>query len=609
MRDAADIIKGLCGKNSEGKAPCPNCNKNSLSVRNGTRQPIVVKCWKGCSQEQVIAALRGKGLWSGKAPRTHAPSQADRARLEQATEYEKCQKLRRALAIMRRAAKEPGPDLRQTYFKARGIDVVPACAPLADEPGLVFPVIGYADKGDLKGQLVLKGCQVIYLERHGKKKREARSYGPIKGGYVELAPTSKDQPLVIGEGVETTAAAMEVTGYPGIAGCGSTTAAIRIPPCARVIIAADNDDAGRKLSEGLASRLESEGHKVEIATPPDAGDDWNDVLKREGPDKAAGLFKRSLRKGDPTTVGTAHYVEEFMGLAFPRREMLLAPWLPNPGLAMIFAKRGEAKTFLAMSIAYAVARGEGLLGWECHKPARVLYVDGEMPGALLQERLAMFGKPPRGTISIVSHETFNLRREKMPDLGTEEGRAVLDAIIREVKPDLVVLNSLSTLIRSGEESKGEDWAPVQEWLMKHRWRGRTMLLVHHAGKSGAQRGTSKREDTPETVIRLTKLKDVADKADDESVYRLEFDKGRELFGLSEEPMTLRFAVRDGRVVWSHTAVRNERLELVRQMVADNVPQADIAKELGVSRQAVSKMVQKLNGNVVRLDDYKKPPRA
>jgi hypothetical protein len=79
---------------------------------------------------------------------------------------------------------------------------------------------------------------------------------------------------------------------------------------------------------------------------------------------------------------------DFLSRNFPPRENLLAPWLAAKGLAMIFAPRGVGKTHLALGVSYAVASGGAFLKWRAEKPRRVLLLDGEMPPAVLQERLA-----------------------------------------------------------------------------------------------------------------------------------------------------------------------------------------------------------------------------
>ena len=48
-------------------------------------------------------------------------------------------------------------------------------------------------------------------------------------------------------------------------------------------------------------------------------------------------------------------LSDFLMMEFPPRRMLLAPWLPMGGLAMLFAPRGVGKTHVALEVAYTVA--------------------------------------------------------------------------------------------------------------------------------------------------------------------------------------------------------------------------------------------------------------
>ena len=65
-----------------------------------------------------------------------------------------------------------------------------------------------------------------------------------------------------------------------------------------------------------------------------------------------------------------------------------------------------------------------------------------------------------------------------------------------------MVDSLSTLCRSGVENESESWLPVQEWALRLRRNGVSVLFVHHAGKSGKQRGTSRREDVLDTIFHV-----------------------------------------------------------------------------------------------------------
>ncbi len=89
-------------------------------------------------------------------------------------------------------------------------------------------------------------------------------------------------------------------------------------------------------------------------------------------------------KSEPLKVVDAH---TFLGLNLPVRETLLSPWLLAQSLSMIYARRGTGKTMLALSLSYALASGADVLGWQAPKPRKVLYIDGEMLAAPLQERL------------------------------------------------------------------------------------------------------------------------------------------------------------------------------------------------------------------------------
>src|SRR5260370_40366956 len=43
------------------------------------------------------------------------------------------------------------------------------------------------------------------------------------------------------------------------------------------------------------------------------------------------------------------------------------------------------------------------------------------------------------------------------------------------------------------ENDSDAWSPIQQWLLQLRRRGLSVLIVHHAGKTGGRRGPSRRE--------------------------------------------------------------------------------------------------------------------
>jgi AAA domain len=59
--------------------------------------------------------------------------------------------------------------------------------------------------------------------------------------------------------------------------------------------------------------------------------------------------------------------------------------------------------------------------------------------------------------------------------------------------DLLILDNLSSLTAVIRDNDQESWTTIQQWLLRLRRRGISVLLVHHAGKAGEQRGTSRRD--------------------------------------------------------------------------------------------------------------------
>jgi putative DNA primase/helicase len=72
--NAESIAKALggCRAGAGWVAHCPAHDDRtpSLSVRDSTDGKVLVRCHAGCEQEQVIAALRSRGLWRERGLRS-----------------------------------------------------------------------------------------------------------------------------------------------------------------------------------------------------------------------------------------------------------------------------------------------------------------------------------------------------------------------------------------------------------------------------------------------------------------------------------------------------------------------------------------------------------
>ena len=283
--------------------------------------------------------------------------------------------------------------------------------------------------------------------------------------------------------------------------------------------------------------------------------------------------------------------DEFLKLELPPRENILEPWLPTQGLAMIYAARGTGKTLVSLNIAYAVASGGSFLGWQAPKPRGVLFIDGEMPGNVLQERLAHIvsaaDKPLVKPLRIV---TPDLQEFNVPDLSDIDGQAAINTVIDD-DIDLVVVDNLSTLVRTGKENEGESWQPIQTWALGLRKQGKSVLFIHHTNKGGHQRGSSRREDVLDTSIELKRPSEY--NPIDSAVFEIHFQKSRGICGEDVEPFEARLATDDhGRQIWITKTVAETTFNKVTDLLNAGLSQKDISIELAINKSNVSRHAKK-----------------
>lgn len=284
--------------------------------------------------------------------------------------------------------------------------------------------------------------------------------------------------------------------------------------------------------------------------------------------------------------------DELLKTEFKPREMLLDPILSTQSLAMIYSKRGTGKTFFGLAMALAISTGGTFLNWIAPKPRPVLFVDGELPGITLQTRLAAIVKCSEQnpyslrTLENLRFITPDLLAGPMPDLATRSGQLQIEALLEGT--ELLILDNLSALCRSGKENEGEAWLPMQEWALRLRQQGVSVLFKHHAGKSGAQRGTSRREDVLDLVI---VLRHPSDYSQHEGLRcEVHFEKCRALLGESAKPFEIRLETDSvGALVWTTRTVEDAIGSRAAELFADGLTVRDVAEELGISKSKAHRL--------------------
>jgi len=284
-------------------------------------------------------------------------------------------------------------------------------------------------------------------------------------------------------------------------------------------------------------------------------------------------------------------LEEFLGLKLPPIENLLDPWLGVQGLALIYAPRGIGKTHVALGIAHAVASGGSFLGWSAPKPQGVLYLDGEMPANMMQERLkAIVAANNKAVSAPFKILTPDLQSGMcVPDISTIKGQQALEPYLSDIK--LIIVDNITTLCRSGNENETESWRPVQEWALRMRASGRAVLFIHHAGKKGAQRGASAKEDTLSVVISLIRPQNYSPA--EGAVFEVHFEKARGLMGDAINPFKAKLGKdENNKQCWITSNVTPDNQTLVKKLFNEGYKQKEIAVELDIDKSTVSRYVRR-----------------
>lgn len=281
-------------------------------------------------------------------------------------------------------------------------------------------------------------------------------------------------------------------------------------------------------------------------------------------------------------------LKSLLDMDLPPREFVISPLLHERGLAMVYAWRGVGKTWFALGLAYAIAAGTSFLRWKAERPRKVLHVCGEMPAVALKERLAqLVGEGPTDVpLEILSAD---LHETGIPDLSTEAGQNALEPTLEGV--EVIIFDNVSTLFRSGEENEAGSWGGVQNWLLRLRRKGRSVVIIHHSNKSKGQRGTSKREDVLDVVVNLKQSSDYEPGLG--AAFEVHFEKARGLSGSDVlNPFQASLRVENGVATWEMRDIEDARLKEILDLKEDGLSVRKIADELGMSKSAVQRAIDK-----------------
>lgn len=182
-------------------------------------------------------------------------------------------------------------------------------------------------------------------------------------------------------------------------------------------------------------------------------------------------------------------------------------WLCEPLLARgrahaLYASAKSGKSLLLLELAAALATGRAVLNLPKRDPIPVLYIDYEMTGADIRDRLEAFGYSKEDNMEMLHYVL-------LPSIGGLDTKAGADTVIAAVTQKNIQLVVIDTTARAveGEENDADTLRAFYRWSgVALKSLGVTWVRADHAGKDSAkgQRGSSAKNDDVDVVWRFTK---------------------------------------------------------------------------------------------------------
>ncbi len=274
----------------------------------------------------------------------------------------------------------------------------------------------------------------------------------------------------------------------------------------------------------------------------------------------------------------------------PVRQPIVGEWFKQGDLGFLFAPRGMGKTWLAMQLAACIAEGRDFGPWNVTAARAVLYVDGEMAMDSTKTRHAALSHGS-SKLNYLHHERLFHECGAVLNLSAASSQQALLQHCLTQNIEVLFLDNLSCLFSGIKENDADSWETVLPWLLELRRNRIAVVFIHHAGRNGAMRGTSRREDAAFWVLQLSEAQDDAQAAPG-ARFISRFIKNRNATEESCPPLQWHFGKKaDGTagVSWKKLSP----VDVFRQWIEDGLTSAtDIAAEMCISKGQVSKLAKR-----------------
>jgi len=302
----------------------------------------------------------------------------------------------------------------------------------------------------------------------------------------------------------------------------------------------------------------------------------------------------SVPKTDPDVLRDAWFVsaDDFLDREIPPREILVednetgSPVLFKESVNQIFAYRGLGKSLFANSLIRILCNGGEFLRYRSKGEFKVLLCDGELPDPQLQERVRQFIGKTGGRLTLM--HSGGMASRAFPSLSNKDYQREFVQRLEALKPDVIVFDTLTACFRF-DTNDADDWENVNQFYITLRNMGYCVIIVHHAGKNGTQRGRTDGDDNLDLAIKLSPQKGW--EPGDGCKFNLSYEKVRAGSRLTEFSAEL-----DAQSNWIFSPEMDEEKCEIINLLMQGKTTRQVAAKLGVSESTVERTKRRAKDN-------------
>lgn len=292
------------------------------------------------------------------------------------------------------------------------------------------------------------------------------------------------------------------------------------------------------------------------------------------------------------------------GVEKPRT--LMKPWLREGETTLLYSEAGVGKSLLAMLVAYVLGLENfdeyDISEWQVKQPTGTLYIDGELGGAEMIDRLNRYtylgSQQKELSTQILSIPDYQIKAGKDFDLSKRENqRTIIGWLKGHPNYKFLIIDSISTVFNLESENDNSEWnKKINPFIRDLRGLGVAHIIQHHAGKDNKKglRGASAMSAMAHNIIRLTNHED---KETGSAWFKVDNREKQRAAGKLYSPFYIKFTALDDRTEFEITegerANGSDKTDRIRCMILGRSKTEDIKQRFSVGDSWISQMRKKM----------------